>query len=35
MTQITLPKVFVTRILPDVGMEMLRQVGEIEVWQDR
>jgi glyoxylate reductase len=30
-----LPKVFVTRILPDAGMEMLHQVAEVEVWQDR
>ncbi|MBD2185456.1 D-glycerate dehydrogenase [Planktothrix sp. FACHB-1355] len=29
------PKVFVTRILPDIGMEMLHQIAEIEVWPDR
>ena len=29
-----LPKVFVTRILPEVGMEMLHQVAEVEVWQE-
>lgn len=29
------PKVFVTRILPNIGMEMLHQIAEIEVWPDR
>lgn len=29
------PKVFVTRILPDLGMEMLHQIAEIEVWPER
>ncbi|MFB2968191.1 2-hydroxyacid dehydrogenase [Aerosakkonema sp. BLCC-F183] len=29
------PKVFVSRIIPDIGMEMLHQIAEIEVWPDR
>jgi len=28
-------KVFVTRNIPDAGVEMVRQVAEVEVWQDR
>ncbi|HEY9849622.1 MAG TPA: D-glycerate dehydrogenase [Leptolyngbyaceae cyanobacterium] len=28
-------KVFVTRIIPAVGMEMINQIAEIEVWPDR
>ena len=30
----TNPRVFVTRLIPDKGLEMVRQVAEIEVWQD-
>lgn len=30
-----LPKVFVTRIIPDIGMEMLHQIAEIEIWPNR
>lgn len=29
------PKVFISRILPDIGMEMLHQIAEIEVWPER
>lgn len=29
------PTVFVTRIIPAIGMEMLHQIAEIEVWPDR
>jgi glyoxylate reductase len=28
------PSVFVTRLIPDKGLDMVRQVAEVEVWQD-
>lgn len=28
------PKIFVTRIIPEKGLEMLRQEADVEVWQD-
>lgn len=33
--KISLPKVFVTRILPDAGMKMLHQMAEVEAWPER
>jgi glyoxylate reductase len=34
MDKIKRPRIFVTRILPEKGLEMVRQEGDIEVWQD-
>ena len=31
----TKPRIFVTRLIPEKGLEMVRQAGEVEVWQDR
>jgi glyoxylate reductase len=30
----TKPKVFVTRVIPDKGLEMMRQEADVEVWPD-
>lgn len=30
----TKPRIFVTRIIPEKGLEMLRQDADVEVWQD-
>ncbi len=30
----TKPRIFVTRIIPEKGLEMVRQEAEVEVWQD-
>ena len=29
-----MPKVFVSRIIPDKGLDMINEVAEAEVWQD-
>jgi len=29
-----MPKIFVTRIIPEEGLQMLRAVADVEVWQD-
>jgi glyoxylate reductase len=28
------PRIFVTRLIPEKGLEMVRQVADVEVWQD-
>jgi glyoxylate reductase len=33
--KISLPKVFLTRILPDIGMKMIHELAEVEVWPER
>jgi glyoxylate reductase len=30
----TKPRVFVTRLIPEKGLDMVRQAADIEVWQD-
>jgi glyoxylate reductase len=30
----TKPRIFVSRLIPEKGLEMLREEADIEVWQD-
>jgi len=30
----TKPRIFVTRLIPEIGLEMVRQEADVEVWQD-
>jgi glyoxylate reductase len=34
MDKIKKPRIFVTRVIPEKGLDMVRQEGEVEVWKD-